>query len=382
MPAAPARLPACRKYSSRRLPPRPAGGSTPPPAHRPLPATPPPPGSARRSARRPPGTPSAPTGPVGRVNPPRPYPHRARHTMPGRAPRARAPLMRAFAELLDRLADPLAQRQAHAPRRLPARHPRPRPRLGAGGADRRPQLRRRQAGLHPQGRRRARIDPQLFGWSLRLCRRPGRDRRPGLAGPAPARQPRAGPLRGGRGPAHRHPRRGPAADRGPARRLDATDRWALLKLVTGGLRVGLSARLAKQAAADLGGGDVAEIEELWHALHPPYEDLFAWLDGRPEPDRRRPALPPGHAGPGDRRGGRLRQARPRRLRRRVEVGRHPRPGGPRGRRPPPLHPHRRRHLRRLPRHPRRARRRGRPRRRAAGHPRRARSPASPTCSSG
>src|SRR6185437_730102 len=31
--------------------------------------------------------------------------------------------------------------------------------------------------------------------------------------------------------------------------LDADGRWALLKLLTGGMRVGLSARLAKQAAA-------------------------------------------------------------------------------------------------------------------------------------
>src|SRR5579863_3515794 len=55
--------------------------------------------------------------------------------------------------------------------------------------------------------------------------------------------------------------------------LDADGRWALLKLLTGGLRVGLSARLAKQAAADLGGVEVAEVEEVWHAQHPPYEDL-------------------------------------------------------------------------------------------------------------
>ncbi|MEW5683783.1 MAG: cisplatin damage response ATP-dependent DNA ligase [Pseudomonadota bacterium] len=61
---------------------------------------------------------------------------------------------------------------------------------------------------------------------------------------------------------------------------DARERWALLKLVTGALRIGLSARLAKQAVADLGGVPVAEIEELWHAQHPPYEDLFAWLEGR------------------------------------------------------------------------------------------------------
>ena len=54
--------------------------------------------------------------------------------------------------------------------------------------------------------------------------------------------------------------------------LDADGRWALLKLLTGGLRVGLSARLAKQAAADMAelhglSVDVAEIEEFWHVLH-------------------------------------------------------------------------------------------------------------------
>ncbi len=72
--------------------------------------------------------------------------------------------------------------------------------------------------------------------------------------------------------------------------LDADGRWALLKLMTGGLRVGLSARLAKQAAADVGGVEVGEIEELWHALTPPYGDLFAWLEGRAErPSRETPA---------------------------------------------------------------------------------------------
>ncbi len=64
--------------------------------------------------------------------------------------------------------------------------------------------------------------------------------------------------------------------------LDPVGRWALIKLVTGGLRVGLSARLAKQATADLGGVPVSEVEELWHGLAPPYGDLFAWLEGRSE----------------------------------------------------------------------------------------------------
>ncbi|HEX4177508.1 MAG TPA: hypothetical protein VHY57_03690, partial [Rhizomicrobium sp.] len=59
--------------------------------------------------------------------------------------------------------------------------------------------------------------------------------------------------------------------------LDATGRWALLKLLTGGLRVGVSARLAKQALAVLGDVPVSDIEEVWHSQEPPYGDLFAWL---------------------------------------------------------------------------------------------------------
>jgi DNA ligase-1 len=64
--------------------------------------------------------------------------------------------------------------------------------------------------------------------------------------------------------------------------LDETGRWALIKFVTGGLRVGVSARLAKTAVAALGLGDAQEIELLWPGLKPPYVDLFAWLEGRGE----------------------------------------------------------------------------------------------------
>ena len=62
--------------------------------------------------------------------------------------------------------------------------------------------------------------------------------------------------------------------------LDETGRWALLKLVTGALRIGVSARLAKTAAAALAGIDVQEIELIWPGLAPPYLELFAWLEGR------------------------------------------------------------------------------------------------------
>ncbi|MEZ5871636.1 MAG: cisplatin damage response ATP-dependent DNA ligase [Nitratireductor sp.] len=62
--------------------------------------------------------------------------------------------------------------------------------------------------------------------------------------------------------------------------MDASERYALIKLATGGLRVGVSARLAKQALAEFGNVDIGGIEELWHGLKPPYEALFAWLEGR------------------------------------------------------------------------------------------------------
>ena len=64
--------------------------------------------------------------------------------------------------------------------------------------------------------------------------------------------------------------------------LDETGRWALIKLVTGGLRVGVSARLAKAAVAALADKDVHDIEVMWPALAPPYDELFAWLEGRAE----------------------------------------------------------------------------------------------------
>src|SRR6266481_2793579 len=64
--------------------------------------------------------------------------------------------------------------------------------------------------------------------------------------------------------------------------LDETGRWALLKLDTGAMRIGISARLAKTAAAELGGKDPHDIELMWPGLTPPYLDLFAWLEGRAE----------------------------------------------------------------------------------------------------
>jgi DNA ligase-1 len=64
--------------------------------------------------------------------------------------------------------------------------------------------------------------------------------------------------------------------------LDSSGRFAILKLATGALRVGISARLAKQALADAFALDVEAVEEVWHGLKPPFAELFAWGEGRGE----------------------------------------------------------------------------------------------------
>ncbi|MFZ1414817.1 MAG: cisplatin damage response ATP-dependent DNA ligase [Defluviicoccus sp.] len=60
--------------------------------------------------------------------------------------------------------------------------------------------------------------------------------------------------------------------------LDASGRYALVKLITGGLRTGVSARLTKIALAEHGGIASSEVEEIWHSLVPPFIPLFAWLE--------------------------------------------------------------------------------------------------------
>src|SRR6201985_279183 len=115
----------------------------------------------------------------------------------------------------------------------------------------------------------ARMDPMLFGWSydyvgdlaetvaLVWPSRPGANREPELSEVVDALS---------------HAARSEVEGliEGWLDVLDIDGRWALLKLLTGALRVGLSARLAKQAAADVGQVDVAQIEEVWHSQRPPY----------------------------------------------------------------------------------------------------------------
>jgi DNA ligase-1 len=127
----------------------------------------------------------------------------------------------------------------------------------------------------------ARVDPELFAWSLDFVGDLAETvsliwpvYEPAEGAPVPSLSEIVDTLRiAGRAEVGAHLT-------GWLDRLDATGRWALLKLVTGALRIGVSARLAKIALAEWGKAEVGDIEEVWHGLAPPYLPLFAWLDGK------------------------------------------------------------------------------------------------------
>ncbi|MBM3594461.1 MAG: cisplatin damage response ATP-dependent DNA ligase [Alphaproteobacteria bacterium] len=66
-------------------------------------------------------------------------------------------------------------------------------------------------------------------------------------------------------------------------RLDANGGFALIKLATGAMRIGISARLAKLAFAQAFDVAVEDVEEYWHGQEPPYTALFAWAAHGGEP---------------------------------------------------------------------------------------------------
>ncbi len=61
-------------------------------------------------------------------------------------------------------------------------------------------------------------------------------------------------------------------------RLDGKGRYALLKLATGAMRLGISARLAKLAFAQAFAVHIEDVEEYWHGQSPPYAALFDWAE--------------------------------------------------------------------------------------------------------
>ena len=75
----------------------------------------------------------------------------------------------------------------------------------------------------------------------------------------------------------------PAALAAMLDRSDAEERYALLKMATGAMRIGVSARLAKTALAQAFGLDLDAVEEVWHGIDPPYAAIFAWAEGGAQP---------------------------------------------------------------------------------------------------
>lgn len=59
---------------------------------------------------------------------------------------------------------------------------------------------------------------------------------------------------------------------------NSNERWAILKLITGDLRIGISGRFLKNTLAYYGNKNIQDIEDIWHSQTPPYIELFAWLE--------------------------------------------------------------------------------------------------------
>jgi DNA ligase-1 len=75
-------------------------------------------------------------------------------------------------------------------------------------------------------------------------------------------------------------------------RLSTSGRFALIKLATGAMRIGVSARLARVAFAQAFAVDVEAVEEHWHGIAAPYRPLFDWAArGGPAPDHGDVPLP-------------------------------------------------------------------------------------------
>jgi len=149
----------------------------------------------------------------------------------------------------------------------------------------------------------ARVDPVLFGWSYDYVGDLAETAAliwPGDPDHRPNREPELGEVIDALKSAKRNEVQG--LIEGWLDALAPKGRWALLKIVTGGLRVGMSAQLARTAVAMMrpqaiseppepdGGEDrrvlepltATDVVEVWHAVEPPYAELFAWVEGRGE----------------------------------------------------------------------------------------------------
>jgi DNA ligase-1 len=127
-----------------------------------------------------------------------------------------------------------------------------------------------------------RVDPELFRLSYDFVGDLAET--VSLIWPSPARDGSAPPLAQVVARLAEAPRAArPAAAAALLDEMGASERFALVKLCAGGVRVGVSGRLARTALAQMDGPDLDAIEEVWPALTPPYAELFRWIEGGPAP---------------------------------------------------------------------------------------------------
>ena len=53
--------------------------------------------------------------------------------------------------------------------------------------------------------------------------------------------------------------------------------YTIIKIITGGLRVGVSNGLVRESLVAFGNRSSIEIEEVWHGFTYPFFDFFEWL---------------------------------------------------------------------------------------------------------
>ena len=66
--------------------------------------------------------------------------------------------------------------------------------------------------------------------------------------------------------------------------ISSNEIYAIIKILTGGLRVGVSEGILKECLVEQGVRNKFEIEEYWHAFSPSFKNFFCWLNGEALPN--------------------------------------------------------------------------------------------------
>ena len=62
--------------------------------------------------------------------------------------------------------------------------------------------------------------------------------------------------------------------------ISSNEIYAIIKILTGGLRVGVSEGILKECLVEQGVRNKFEIDEYWHAFSSSFKNFFCWLNGK------------------------------------------------------------------------------------------------------